>query len=308
MKEEEILELYKNGKSINFISKNFNIPYRRVQKILVENQVTIRGGRKKKQLNDFQLEELKKKFEEGESYKDLSEDFNLDPETIRNFVTANNFTRKNNNTINKRIKSDYFSIIDTPQKAYFIGLLYTDGSVDHYRKTGRIRLQLQKQDLHILETFKEELCLDCKITEDNRGNGCYGLEFTDEQIFNDLSKFGIIPQKTYKSNRLKYDSIPSKYLPAYVLGLMDGDGSINDTDPTLNFTTYFESVAGDCQNLVDSLINKEDHSKLFFTTAWHCQWRGKQQVLKILDLLYSNCPISLNRKKEKYLSLKNSLK
>lgn len=167
--------------------------------------------------------------------------------------------------------------------------------------------------MHILEFFKEELCLDCKIGEDNRGRGCYSLEFSDEQIFNDLSKFGIIPQKTYKSNHLKYDLIPEEYLPAYVLGLLDGDGSIVvskdcSTDVSINFTTYFESTAKDCQELIDSLIGKTEHTKLFFTTAWHCQWRGRIQVLKILDLLYNNCPISLNRKKEIYLRLKDSLK
>ena len=63
----------------------------------------------------------------------------------------------NTNRVNRRIRSDYFSSIDSPEKAYWLGLLFTDGSVDHYGHTGRIRLQLQEQDIDILEKFKEDL-------------------------------------------------------------------------------------------------------------------------------------------------------
>lgn len=65
---------------------------------------------------------------------------NLDKETTRKRLKELGLEITNTNRINRRIKSDYFSSIGSPEKAYWLGFLYTDGSVDHYRATGRIRL------------------------------------------------------------------------------------------------------------------------------------------------------------------------
>lgn len=313
--KQTIIKDYLNGKSISQLKReNPNIPYRQIQKVLTDNNITIRGGRKKKTLTSSQLNSLKTDFENGIIYDELSNKYNLDKETLRNIIKENCFTRPNNNRINKRILSNYFQVIDTPEKAYWLGLLYTDGSVDHYHQSGRIRLQLQEKDLETLNKLKNTLCLDCKLIKDERKNSiCYSLEFTDEQIFNDLLKYGIMPQKTYKSQSLPYQNIPEKFLSAYLLGLFDGDGCLTysedcSTDVTFGFTSYYEQTVKDFQMLIDNLINKDIHNTPIFTSAWHINWRGRVQVLSILDKLYSSCPIHMERKYQKYLILKNSLK
>ena len=53
-----------------------------------------------------------------------------------------NLELKTLNRVNRRINSNYFSVIDKPEKAYWLGFLFTDGCVDKLRTTGRIRLQL----------------------------------------------------------------------------------------------------------------------------------------------------------------------
>lgn len=311
--EQEIIQEYLNGKSISALSKIYPLSYRKIQQLLVNNNITIRGGRKKKTLTDSQLKELEQDFYNGVIYDELSKKYSLDKETLRNIIKEKKFVRRNNNRINKRILSDYFSLIDKPEKAYWLGFLYTDGCVDHYRSTGRIRLQVQEQDIDILEQLKKDLCLDCQIIYDVRPNStCCSVEFTDEQIFNDLSKYGIIPNKTYESKYLPYQNIPKEYLTAYLLGVYDGDGGLSyskdfSKDVTLSFATYYEQTAKDFQSLIDQLIDKQNSNKVFYTSAWHCAWRGRIQVLNILDKLYESCPIHLNRKYELYKKLKNSL-
>lgn len=44
--------------------------------------------------------------------------------------------KKTTNRVNKRLKEDYFNIIDSEEKAYFLGLLITDGNVSK-TKDGR---------------------------------------------------------------------------------------------------------------------------------------------------------------------------
>lgn len=313
--EEQIIQEYLNGKSISKLLIEYPSCNRRsLTKLLNDNNIPIRGGRKKKELSQSQIEKIKEMIQNGAFLKDVAEYCNLDTETMKIRLKELNIKIQNTNRINRRIKSDYFSIIDSPIKAYWLGFLFTDGSVDHYKKTGRIRLQLQEQDKEILEKFKEDLQLDCKIIYDVRPNStCCSVEFVDEQIFNDLGKYGIVPRKTYEISNIPYDKIPKEYLTSYALGLFDGDGSLsysNDfsTDVTLNYTAYHQTEVEDFQKIINSLISNEKYNKNFFTSAWHTQWRGRLQVLKILDILYKDSPRFLKRKYDKYINLKNSLK
>lgn len=313
--EEQIIQEYLSGKSISKLLIEYPSYNRRsLTKLLNDNNIPIRGGRKKKELSQSQIEKIKKMIQDGAFLKDVAEYCNLDTETMKIRLKELNIEIKNTNRVNRRIKSDYFSIIDSPIKAYWLGFLFTDGSVDHYKKTGRIRLQLQEQDKEILEKFKEDLQLDCKIIYDVRPNStCCSVEFVDEQIFNDLGKYGIVPRKTYEISNIPYDKIPKEYLTSYALGLFDGDGSLsysNDfsTDVTLNYTAYHQTEVEDFQKIINSLISNEKYNKNFFTSAWHTQWRGRLQVLKILDILYKDSPRFLKRKYDKYINLKNSLK
>lgn len=312
--EQTIIQEYLEGSSISsLLNKYPNYNRRQINKILADNNIAIRGGRKKKTLTESQVKELKQLIDNGAFLKEVAEYFNLDPETMKLRLKELNLQIKNTNRVNRRIDSNYFSIIDDPIKAYWLGFLFTDGCVDHYRATGRIRLQLQEKDIEILEKFKQDLKLDCKIIYDKRKNStCCSVEFVDEQIFNDLSKYNIIPNKTYEVNHLPLNKIPNEYLSAYALGLFDGDGGLsisNDcsSDVTLNFTAYHETEVQDFQKLINQLVGIEKNNKNFFTSAWHTQWRGRLQVLKILDCLYKNCPRFLKRKHDKYLKLKNSL-
>lgn len=313
METKNIIQEYQQGKSIAQLLRDYPFFNRRqITKILEENQISIRGGRKKKQLTNEQITEVKKMIDEGAFLKEVANYCNLDEETTKNRLKELGLQIKNTNRINRRIKSDYFSIIDSPEKAYWLGFLFTDGSVDHYRTTGRIRLQLQEKDKEILEKFQEDLALDGKIIYDVRPNStCCSVEFTDEQIYNDLAKYSIIPNKTYMIDHILYQKIPKEYWSAYALGLFDGDGGLScskdfSTDVTLSYTAYHETEVQDFQMLINLLASNEKTNKNFFTSAWHTQWRGRLQVLKILDILYKDCPRHLQRKYNKYCSLKTA--
>ena len=115
--------------------------------------------------------------------------------------------------------------------------------------------------MEILKQFKKDLGLDCKIIKDKRPNSvCYSVEFVDEQIYNDLAKYDIVPNKTYNISRIPYNKIPQEFLSAYALGLYDGDGGLSyssnySTDVTLNYTAYHETEVQDFQNLINGLAN-----------------------------------------------------
>lgn len=307
--QEEIIKLYQEGKSMKFLSENSTFNYRQIKKIVVEANLPIRGGRKKKTLTEEQLLELKRRYcEESEDLQTIAKDFNWDKETLRNLIEELKLKKKTTNRINKHIRSDYFETIDHPNKAYILGLLFTDGSVDKkLNKQGRIRLQLQAKDKAILEKIKTELQIDSDLILDTRGNQSYSLEFVDEKMFQDLSKYNIIPNKTYEVHHLP-TNIPKEYINDYIRGLVDGDGGIyiDDTiskDVTLSFTSYHKTITEDLQKMIDNLIAKSETNSIYFTSAWHCQWRGYNQVLNILDKIYKNAELYIDRKYKLYQKL-----
>lgn len=315
MREQEIVNEYISGKSISeLLKKHQDLTRVRIEKILRQNNVSIRGGRSKKLLTEEQINQIKIMIENGAFLKDIAEYCNLNQQTVAKRLEELDIKLKNKKRVNRNMISDYFSVIDSPTKAYWLGLLYTDSSVDHYGSTGRIRLQLQERDKELLEKFKTDLNLGCNILCDKRENStCCSIEFLDEQIFLDLQKYNIIPRKTYEVKEIPYKRIPKEYLTSYILGLYDGDGGLScskdfSKDVTLSYTAYYEQEVLDFQFLVNSLINKKEPNKHFYTSAWHAQWRGRLQVISILDALYNGQTRFLKRKYDKYISLKNSLK
>ena len=71
---------------------------------------------------------------------------------------------------------NYFSEIDTPEKAYFLGMIITDGCVHE----NVLSMSLQESDEYILEFLKKELKSNKKITQD--GRGCSGLQIVSKKI------------------------------------------------------------------------------------------------------------------------------
>ncbi len=121
----------------------------------------------------------------------------------------------------KNIKYDFFKHIDCKEKAYYLGLIASDGCL--YKKNNGqclLNITLHEDDGYILDNFYKVLNIKrkpCKI------KNTYRFQVSSKQIFNDLLRYGIIPRKTWVMN---IENIPHEYIPSFLLGYFDGDGSI----------------------------------------------------------------------------------
>ena len=71
-------------------------------------------------------------------------------------VTVGKYLRENNIKISHqkyKFDEEYFKEIDTSNKAYFLGLIYADGSVFN----NNCKIKLVETDGYILESFKKEV-------------------------------------------------------------------------------------------------------------------------------------------------------
>ena len=187
---------------------------------------------------------------EGKSKTTISRFFHCRVEAISFVLNKHNIaTRKKGLSKNKFIREDFFEIIDSEEKAYFLGLLFTDGNVSfdkNGKRSPQIRLQLKISDIEILEKFRETLNINSNLIYDKRAKKeSITLSIRNKKLADDLSKYGIVPNKTYLTKHLP-KNIPQELLCHFLRGLLDGDGSIYKETKSgkyrIDFCSYHQSI------------------------------------------------------------------
>ena len=315
--EKKIIDFYvKENLSIQQIKEKTGKGYKYIRRILKENNVEVKIGLRQIKLKENEIRLLEKLAKQGKSIKEIAQEVGYDIKVIKRTAKENNILLKY--TISPNFKENFFENIDTEEKAYLLGLYFTDGRV---RKDSRcelnytIHMQLQARDLEMIEKIKDIFQVNNKIYHDKRNNKeCYEISFSSRKMAQDLSKYGIVPRKTYETSHLPFEYIPDNLKIHFLRGLFDGDGGFSvdssySKDVSFDFTSYYSSICEEFQKEIDELINKNNHNKIYTNIKDGAQrsrvsWRGKQQVLRILDILYENATIYLKRKHDKYLELK----
>lgn len=109
--------------------------------------------------------------------------------------------------------------------AYVLGFFAADGNMLK-NKRGAHFVEFQITDKDLLGKIRNLLNSNHKITARKRKDNykiSYRLQIGSKEIFNDLLKLGLTPNKS-KSIKLPY--IPNKYFSHFTRGYFDGDGNI----------------------------------------------------------------------------------
>lgn len=214
---------------------------------------------------------------------------------------------------------DYFENIDTPRKAYWLGLLMADGWVlKDFHDWG---ILLKPEDEYILK----ELAKDINYLGNFRycKTGKYGLINHPNELYPqmmvpcmkmclDLTVWGVTPQKTGKEVLPK--ELSKDLIPHFIRGFIDGDGWISKPKDKkiykygigccsasynilLSIKNYLEE---NIEGLNNNSIHKQQKGNI---PVYYLQYYGKPG-LKIMDHIYKDADIYLKRKHDKYIELK----
>lgn len=221
---------------------------------------------------------------------------------------------KNKYTFNK----EYFNNIDTEEKAYILGFLYADGNISDTTKDKhyRIRILLKDSDSDILDKIK--LCISYtgqvkhreQKYKDKRRSGykISELAINSKILHEQLQKHGIAPNKTFK---IKYPNIPQNLDRHFIRGFFDGDGSIYLRKNRPNgFRANLTCASKEFLEVVSEKIiynTKINNCNVNITKNMYRIDKDKNDAIKILNWLYEDSNIYLNRKYEMYTRVKMSL-
>ena len=207
---------------------------------------------------------------------------------------------------NPNMKEHFFQEINEEAKAYFLGLLISDGNVfkDNTGRQASISITLDLKDEYMLEKFKEVLQANTSVGHD--GRGCGQIAVRSNIMAEDLAKYGVVPRKSYNT----YLPLLSKeMMPHLIRGIFDGDGNImakpNPSNDGHNRFLHSISFCGTHQLMED--ISNYILENLGIKTAVYDYKDRNLSELKIQSIhniakfgywIYRNSTIFLNRKKD----------
>lgn len=197
----------------------------------------------------------------------------------------------------------YFKNIDTPEKAYWLGLLYADGYVIYNTKNRNyeISIELQREDKYILEQLNSVFgdVFEIKNIDSSQkfiidrycDTHSSVLRMYSKQMALDLIQNGVVQNKTYKE---EYPIVDDYLFIDFFRGYFDGNGCIygtiyykkrrwraNITTPNYNFALFCQKKLFELYK-IDSKIYKLGDLKY---RVCICQIGALQ---KLYEVMYAN--------------------
>ena len=150
--------------------------------------------------------------------------------------------------------------------AYVLGFWYADG---YMRKDRSYRILFYCNDTDILKQIRKALNSDHPIFLTKKQWSCHTLCVWSKQLYADLEKLGGI---SGKSKVMTFPAVPQVFLPDFIRGYFDGDGSVF-------FTTY--------RRTKDGKITKELRTN--FTSG------SRQFLERLMQILNTKLGLSIKR-------------
>ena len=249
------------------------------------------------------------------STRDIANIFGVSKDIVTNLI------KRYGNRKPKKLEKfnrDFFNKIDTEEKAYWLGFLYADGSVSLKNKGGALELGLAKIDENHLYKFCDSVGKERKVSNkivklEDKEFEAVRLHLCSYEMATDLINLGCTQNKSLTLNFPTEDKVPNYLIRHFIRGYIEGDGCIGlyygrihfSVIGTKNFLNGMIKTFN--ENLKDiGVLNLHKQDKRFKNDVTTSISKSGEYALKILNYLYEDCTIYLDRKYEKYLEIVDS--
>lgn len=244
-------------------------------------------------------EQALKLYETGDySITELSKMFKTDLKSLSDFIKSKGLIVINKQNI-IRFNEKIFDKINNQDKAYWLGFLYADGAVNS--KSNQIELSLALKDENHLEKFKSFLNYTGNVRKDSYR--CR-LQISSKYFKNRLIELGCVPRKSLILTFPDRSIVSDKFLFAFIRGYFDGDGSIyipkehkksKSHISLLGTKEFLQEMQNRSQWKENKLLQRNGSDKNTFSVSY-----GGKHILYMLESMYKNATIYLDRKHKKY--------
>lgn len=250
-------------------------------------------------------------YSEGMSVPEIASKYSCGSTTVSKIIRKNEISRtpKEATALRnlKRAESDprseyhYFDVIDSEEKAYWLGMLLADGSVSYKKGAYSVIFKLKEEDGYMVDRLADIF----GATRKDVSSICMGKRFWGRVCFLNskylctrLISLGIKPQKSGDGGGNTFNHISTDLMPHFLRGLFDGDGSI-----------YIRKDGKRCVISIYGSLNIVVRTKLELmkpgvannmivpnTGIYMTAWAKHSDLKKIMHYLYDESTIHLHRK------------
>lgn len=309
---KQICILFDKKTTISDIVKLTNISRSAVNRILMENRRITPFSSKKAE--DLYKEVLLPAFLSGKSLTQISKEYKVCRGTLalRLKLDGYNIVNLQNET---KFNEHVFDVIDTEEKAYWLGFIYADGCIlTPNKSTSKPRytfeLSLQLSDINHLNKFN----LFMQHNKQNVKVDSFRCRWvvTNKHLWETLNSYGCTPQK---SLTLKFPNLnifkDKSLIRHFIRGYFDGDGCLSrsihpktvsvvvNVLGTPEFLNELEINSNFPRNSISRYHNKK-HSLQTVSLLFK-----KSEAVKFINFLYKDSTIYLDRKYKLYQFFKD---
>lgn len=233
----------------------------------------------------------------------ISKQFKCSHRQIRKLLEKNNIDIRT-----KRLcrNSDYFESIDNSEKAYWLGIMYSDGCVCR-RANGSYSISLEMIDKEHIEKFRDALgaknhkILTTIRTNFDNAKPSYSIHIYDNKMATDLINLGCVPKKSFYLSSLP--NISQALIYDFLRGFIDGDGCICYNNSS---NTYAFKLVGASPLFLKEVMKILGIDRLSLNkcskTSYQVTSVKRDDIYRILTKVYEGSveTTRLNRKYNKY--------
>ena len=264
---------------------------------------------------------INKMYHEGYSYNQIKDEVPCGLNLLRKYLNENNYPKRPQKTLlsadslkasrKHYFNEHYFDVIDTEDKAYWLGFWFADGNVRFEKskatggtKGGTAEISLKSTDRdHLVKMLR---CMDAdenypiqdrEIKLSGKKYYACRVKLQSIDLCYGLNNQGCVPKK---SLILKPPHIREYLIPHFVRGYFDGDGCVSFNEETKNSVV---SVLG-TPEVLEFIKYNTDISDIKITkdsrnSQAYCLTAGSiLNILIFYNYIYKNATVYLDRKKQ----------
>ena len=260
------------------------------------------------------------------SYLKIGRELNIDRKLVSKVLKQHGYmpkySFKNRNGVERtfdtwrkyKFNEHFFDIIDTEEKAYWLGFLYADGYVSSTNNT--VELGLKESDKSHIEKFIASIDGDMPIRKKEKIIGdkiyvSYSVSITSSIFKNALINNGCVNNKSLVLKFPTKDIVPSELIHHFIRGYIDGDGCYYFGTNLYNgknhsYKSHYISidVAGTEDFLLGMIMSLKLHQNKLHTLHDYndipkkVSYSGKYAI-DIINTIFKDANIYLDRKYER---------
>jgi hypothetical protein len=181
------------------------------------------------------------------------------------------------------------------EMAYVLGYWWADGYMRIHPTTNGHFIEIASVDVAHLELMAQTIDFRYSMRKVTANSECHDIIFCSKEMYHDLLALGGMPNK---SNVIGFPAIPAEFLPHFVRGFVDGDGTLawNGDRPVLQIYSGSHRLLAAMGEAIQQSSGIPAPNVVANRALWYIKWSTIRAKCLAAWLYVDNSGLSLARK------------